>query len=273
MKKNIRVKLWGVRGSIPTPGHRFAKFGGNTTCIEVSCGNEHFVIDAGSGIRGLGIELLPRMPIRTHLLFTHYHWDHIMGLPYFAPAFIPGNEINIYGEEKKGLNVKKILAGQMVFPYFPVGMDLMGAKMKFRKVKAGDRFKFGDVTVTTNELHHPFGAVGYRFDYNGSSFVHVCDYEHYPHPDEGLRDWIHGAGGMYYDAAYTPQEYKNGKQGWGHSTYEEACKLADECKVEKVLLSHHDPAHDDNFMADVEEKAKALFRKARVAREDEELWF
>ncbi|MBI4851612.1 MAG: MBL fold metallo-hydrolase [Acidobacteria bacterium] len=270
--KNICLKLWGVRGSLPAPGPQTKLFGGNTSCIEIRCGEEIFIFDAGSGIRELGLDLLKAMPIKARLFFTHYHWDHILGFPFFVPAYIPTNEFDIYGEDKGKLSPKEILSGQMVFPYFPVTLDAMRAKMTFHTLKVGSILEFGDVRIKTHRLNHPFDAMGYRVEYKGSSVAYITDYEHFDHRDEPLVEFVKDADAMIYDSAFNEAEYVT-KQGWGHSTWEQGVKLAQAGNVKFLVISHHEPTHDDSYMEKVEIEAKEVFPNSTVAREKHEFWF
>ncbi len=270
--KNIHLKLWGVRGSLPAPGPQTQLFGGNTSCIEMRCGEEIFIFDAGSGIRELGLDLLKSMPLKARIFFTHYHWDHILGFPFFVPAYIPSNEFHIYGESKRRRSPKQILSGQMVFPYFPVSLDAMRAKLVFHTLKAGSTKKFGEVTVKTHRLNHPFDAMGYRVDYQGSSVAYITDYEHFDYQDEPLIEFVQGVDAMIYDSAFNEAEYIT-KQGWGHSTWEQGVKLAQAGNVKSLIISHHEPTHDDNYMTKVEPEAKKVFPNSTVAKEKHEFWF
>ncbi len=269
---NIRLKLWGVRGSLPSPGPKTKEFGGNTSCLEIRCGDDLFIFDAGSGIRELGNELLKTMPLRARLFFTHYHWDHVLGFPFFVPAYVPGNEFHIYGEKKGGRTPRQILAGQMSFPYFPVTLASMRAKLNFHTLKPGQALKFGEVTVKTHRLNHPFDALGYRIEYRGSSVAYISDYEHFSYLDKPLMEFVRGVDAMVYDSAFNDAEYLT-KQGWGHSTWEEGVKLAKASDVKLLIISHHEPAHDDEHMLMVEKQARKIHKQSLVAREKSEHWF
>ena len=271
-KENILLKFWGTRGSLPTTGKDFAKCGGNTSCLEVRAGENIIIFDAGSGIKELGDKLIGEMPFKAHLFFTHYHWDHIMGLPFFTPMFIPSNEINIYGETKKDYTVRKVLVNQMLEPYFPVKFkDVFNATIKFKTIKPGRKFTFGDTTVTTVRLRHPNAAMGYAVERNGSKLVHLTDVEHGKNFDKKVIDICKGEDAIVHDCAYTPEEYKT-KIGWGHSTYEFACKLANLANVKKLYLFHHDPSHSDKFMEQVLSDAKKLFKNTYLAKDHLEKW-
>ncbi|MCG3173725.1 MAG: Ribonuclease BN [Myxococcota bacterium] len=265
---NISVTFWGVRGSLPTPGPTTIKYGGNTTCIEMRVGGHLLIFDAGSGIRELGQKLLKEMPITADLFFTHYHWDHLMGFPFFVPAYVPGNNITIHGETKKGLSVKAILDGQMKFPYFPVTIDIMRANMTFKKIKADSEYPVGDgAMVKTCGLNHPFGAMGYRVEYKGSSVCFITDYEHLPNGDPALERFVANAGALIYDAAYTPEEYEKSKKGFGHSTWRHAAELAKRANVQTLYIFHHEPLNTDTIVDSVIENARTVFPNTEASRE------
>ncbi len=273
MKSNIRLKFWGVRGSIPTAGAATIAFGGNTACLEVRCGDELFIVDAGSGIRELGTAINGAPDFRAHLFFTHYHWDHILGFPFFTPLYRPDTQLIIYGEDRRGRSVQQILSEQMVYPYFPVPLSSVKGELRFKKIHPGITMEIGECKISTHELNHPFGALGYRFEYGGSTLVTVFDHEHTPDLDPALVDFARGADILVYDAAYTPEEYETSRRGWGHSTYTEAARLGRAGGVPKVFLFHHDPTHDDTFMTGLEATARAYDNILIAAREGDELTF
>lgn len=269
---NIMMKLWGVRGSLPAPGPQTKQFGGNTSCIEVRCGDELLIFDAGTGIRELGDELLKRPPVQARLFFTHYHWDHVIGFPFFQPAYMPGNEFHIYGERKRGKTPRQIIAGQMSFPYFPVTLAAMEAKLTFHSIKPGATLRFGEVKVRTHRLNHPFDAIGYRVEYRSSSIAYISDYEHFDRLDEPLIEFVRGVDAMIYDSAFSEEEYMS-KQGWGHSTWQEGVKLAKASATKLLIISHHEPSHDDKHMSQIEKAARNIHKNCIVAREKTEFWF
>lgn len=273
----MRVTFWGVRGSIPSPGPDTMGVGGNTSCVEVRAGKMLLVFDAGTGLRLLGKTLLKEMPITAHLFFSHVHWDHIQGFPFFDPAFVPGNTIHLYGGNNVSRTLEETLAGQMDHPSFPVHLTEMGAKMIFHDVfehtpielDAGDGSK---VTVTAARGNHPNGVWAYRTEHAGKSVVYATDTEHYAVVDPRLLRLSKGADILIYDSQYTPEEYsgKGGgmpKLGWGHSTFEEAAKLAKAAGVKKLVLYHHDPMQSDAAVAEKERRARELFPTCEAARE------
>jgi len=273
----MRITFWGVRGSIPTPGPETATVGGNTSCVEVRAGNLLLVFDGGTGLRLLGKSLLKSMPITAHLFFSHVHWDHIQGFPFFDPAFVPGNVIHLYGGNNVSRTLEETLAGQMDHPSFPVHLSEMGAKMHFHDVIEGQPLELdaGDGTeaiITTARGNHPNGVWAYRVDHGGHSVMYATDTEHYAVVDPQLLKLAKGVDVLVYDSQYTPEEYAgtNGgmpKLGWGHSTFDEAVKLAKTAGAKKLVLYHHDPTQNDVAVADKERRARELFASCEAARE------
>ncbi len=273
----MRITFWGVRGSIPTPGPETATVGGNTSCVEVRAGKLLLVFDGGTGLRLLGKSLLKSMPITAHLFFSHVHWDHIQGFPFFDPAFVPGNVIHLYGGNNVSRTLEETLAGQMDHPSFPVHLSEMGAKMHFHDVIEGQPLELdaGDGTeaiITTARGNHPNGVWAYRVDHGGHSVMYATDTEHYAVVDPQLLKLAKGVDVLVYDSQYTPEEYAgtNGgmpKLGWGHSTFDEAVKLAKTAGAKKLVLYHHDPTQNDVAVADKERRARELFASCEAARE------
>ncbi len=262
-------KLWGVRGSIACPTPRHIAFGGNTSCIEVTAGDTHIVLDAGTGIRELGQSFMKRDVRRAHLLLTHTHWDHINGFPFFAPVYREDQAFVVMaGHLGECGGVKQALAGSMARPMFPVPLEALRATMTFEDFSAGDSFVLtGGVRVRTAKLNHPDGASGYRIEHAGKSLCYVTDTEHVPgKPDENVLDLIDGADVVVYDSTYTDAEFPE-KVGWGHSTWEEGVRLCQAANVAKLVIFHHDPEHEDVFMEKLETEARAAWDGAVVARE------
>jgi phosphoribosyl 1,2-cyclic phosphodiesterase len=272
----MRITFWGVRGSIPSPGPDTVGVGGNTSCVEVRAGKAVLVFDGGTGLRLLGKRMLKEMPFTAHLFFSHVHWDHIQGFPFFDPAFVPGNVIHLYGGNNVSRTLEETLAGQMDHPSFPVHLTEMGAEMVFHSVSgitpvevdAGDGTK---AVVRAAPGNHPNGVWAYRVDHGGRSVVYATDTEHYAVVDPKLSKLATGADVLIYDSQYTPEEYagKNGmpKLGWGHSTFEEAVKLAKAANVKRLVLYHHDPMQNDAAVAEKERRARELFANCEAARE------
>lgn len=273
----MRITFWGVRGSIPSPGPDTVGVGGNTSCVEVRAGKAVLVFDGGTGLRLLGKRMLKEMPFTAHLFFSHVHWDHIQGFPFFDPAFVPGNVIHLYGGNNVSRTLEETLAGQMDHPSFPVHLTEMGAEMVFHgvsdrkpvEVDAGDGTK---AVISAAPGNHPNGVWAYRVDHAGRSVVYATDTEHYAVVDQKLLKLSQGADVLIYDSQYTPEEYagQSGgtpKLGWGHSTFEEAVKLAKAANVKKLVLYHHDPTQNDAAVAEKEKRARALFPSCEAARE------
>jgi phosphoribosyl 1,2-cyclic phosphodiesterase len=257
----LTVKFWGTRGSIPTPGPRTEKYGGNTPCLELRFQDTLVVLDAGSGIRALGAAWAAEFgasPLRAHLLFTHLHWDHIQGFPFFAPAYRKGNSLAIYGEERPDGGVRELLGGQMRGSYFPVPLEAMQAELDFRT--AGAAFEVGPVAVRTARLPHPGGCLGYRLEAEGAVFVLATDCEldqvarnaeevradpRAPRQyDPALLEFLSGAHVLVIDCQYTDAEYPS-KRGWGHNALGAVADLCVQVRPDVLVLFHHDPTSDD----------------------------
>lgn len=272
MDNQFQIKFWGVRGSIPCPGTETVRYGGNTSCIEMLVAGERLIFDGGTGLRLLGQSLLAQMPLEAHLFFTHSHWDHIQGFPFFTPAFVKDNCFNIYGAlAPNGATIKQRLHDQMLHPNFPVPLQIMQADLRFYDLEVGETLKIGEVTVNTTKLNHPGDAVGYRINWRGCSAAYITDTEHFPDKlDENVLRLAHQADVMIIDATYTDEEYYNAKSskiGWGHSTWQEAVKIAKAAKVKQLVLFHHDPSHDDDYLDWIGEQAKLSFSDTILARE------
>ncbi len=248
----FRVRFWGIRGSIPAPGPDTARYGGNTTSLEVQCGDKVFAIDGGTGVRMFGNDLLKRLPVEVTFLMTHLHWDHVQGFPFFTPFLVPGNHFTIYSGHHNGGNILDVLKQLMAQPAFPISMDAFRSEVKFRFLDAGDTLDFGDLQVKTMLLNHPGGVVGYRFEYGGKSFVHASDWEHPDDGsmDQGFIDFIRDCDVLSVDATYTQDEYdgKRGppRRGWGHATHEAALAHAALAGVKKTVLVHHEQSRPDD---------------------------
>ncbi len=266
------VRFWGVRGSIPVPGTATLKIGGNTSCIEIRAGSEILIFDAGTGLRGLGNQLMTEMPLTARMFFTHLHWDHIQGFPFFFPAFVKGNRFDLFGARKISSTLAEALAGQMNFPNFPISLGEMAAQMNFHDLHESETVACGDAVISNTQLNHPGGVFAYRIDFGGHSVVLATDTEHYSCLDHKLVDLAEGADLLIYDAMYSPEEYRGTeliqpRTGWGHSTYEEGIKVAKAARVRKLVLFHHDPDHSDSMVFHLQEQAKKLFPDTIAAQE------
>jgi phosphoribosyl 1,2-cyclic phosphodiesterase len=263
----MEIRFWGVRGSIASPGPETAGVGGNTSCVEVRCGNERIVLDAGTGLRNLGNALVAEgAPVSLTLLLSHFHWDHIQGLPFFVPAYLPQTKLTIVGSGGDRATLRDKLSRQMTEPHFPVQLDDLAAQMTYREARAGRRFDVGEVAVRVARVNHPGGAFAYRIEHGGHSLVYATDTEHYACVDPALRALALGADVLVYDAQYTPEEYQ-AKVGWGHSTYAAGAEVARSAGVGRLVLFHHDPQRSDEGVASVEKAAQALFPSTVAARE------
>jgi len=267
----FKVKFWGVRGSIACPSDKYIVYGGNTACIEIACGGQRLVMDCGTGLRNFGHWMMRKGVEYADILLSHTHWDHINGFPFFSPAFRDDFEFTVHAGHLRssGLTVREVMAGQMVQPMFPVPIDAMSAKLNFRDFDAGDTFVLHDaITVHTTPLNHPNNATGYRIEYAGKSVCYVTDTEHVPgRPDRNILELIAGADLVIYDSTYTDDEFP-GKVGWGHSTWQEGVRLCRQAGAKRLAIFHHDPDHDDRFMAQLEKDARHLWTGALVAREN-----
>ena len=267
----INVRFWGVRGSLATPGERTLKIGGNTSCVEVRCGDELIIFDMGTGLKPLGQSLLKHGPAKANLFVSHYHWDHIVGLPFFGPAYDPRSELTIHGATRKGRDVRQILAGQMIDPYFPVDLGVFNARLRFVPLQDGGHTNLGAVRVKAFELNHPGGALGYRVEHGGKVLVYATDFEHGTGADDRLVDMARGADLMIFDAQYTPAEYEApapfSKKGWGHSTYEIGATLARLAGVKQLALFHHEPERDDEGIEAIAALARKIHPGTLAARE------
>ncbi|HYL35990.1 MAG TPA: MBL fold metallo-hydrolase [Bryobacteraceae bacterium] len=265
----LKLKFWGVRGSIATPVSQNLGYGGNTPCLEVRLpSGELFIFDAGTGIRELGSSLNenPADAGRDiHLFLTHFHWDHIQGLPFFAPLYDPRRAITFY-TSCHACALRESLAGQMSEPFFPVSFDSIAPSRKFVNMGSAP-ITLGELTVRPFPLNHPQGAGGYRIESGGAAIVYATDREHgHERLDAALREYARDADILIHDAQYTPEEYERFK-GYGHSTWEEAVKVACECNIKQLVLFHHDPNHDDRVVSAIVEKARTQFPRTEGARE------
>lgn len=274
----MRVKFWGVRGSIPCPGPNTVRYGGNTPCIELRFDDigRLIIIDAGSGIRELGNFMmghdLPRGPMKTEIFLSHTHWDHIMGFPFFTPIYIPGTKIKVYGPVSYEQDtLEKIVGGQLTYRYFPIRGAELGAEIRYLPLKEG-RFDLGDgITLITKYLNHPILCLGFRFEYKGKVFCTAYDTEPFrnifctdpddPSYDEAMagegelvareqnsvvEQFFSGADLLVHDCQYIEEEYNRDKAGWGHSTFEHVCPAANRAGVKQLALFHHDPMRTDD---------------------------
>ena len=280
----VRIKFWGTRGSIAVPGPGTLRYGGNTTCLEVRADGEIVVLDAGSGIRPLGLALeeeFQAQPIKLSLFITHAHWDHIQGFPFFKPAYNPKNEIRIFGFDGAGASFQQILAEPMKAPFFPIAMRELSAKMDIKKLTEM-KFATGKLEIHAAFVNHPGVCAGYRIFTSAGSIAFLPDYEPYEfflhstkgtqlNPEQakktasdrraGLVEFLRGSDILILDAQYTDEEYE-AHIGWGHGSISSAVSLALDAEVQTLLLFHHDPNHDDQTVEAMEGYARELVAKS-----------
>ncbi len=268
-KDNFFVRFWGVRGSIACCDSRITRYGGNTSCLEVRCGGHLFIFDAGTGFRYLGNAVLKEAPLDADLFLTHTHFDHVVGLPFFRPAFDPKNTFRIWaGHLLPTHTVQYVLRQMMMAPLFPVPVDIFMAKVSFHDFQAGETLEpRPGVRLRTAPLHHPNGATGYRIEYGGKSICYLTDTEHIvDSPDENILELIAGADIVIYDSMFNEEEFAQ-RKGWGHSTWQEGARLCDQSGAKQFVIFHHDPDHDDDMLDNVAKEAEALRPGTVVARE------
>jgi len=254
----VKITCWGARGSIPVCGPEYVGYGGDTCCVEVrGAGDEPIIIDAGTGIRRLGAQLLKQGPVKAHLIFTHAHWDHISGFRFFEPVYHETTNLKVICWTFAPYDVTEILGHTMAAPYFPVSLTELKSEITYPKV-SDEAFDLGGLNVASIPLSHPNGGMGYKFSQDGSSFVFLTDNElGFPHPNrvstEKYLEFCQGADLLVHDAEYTPEEYEKVK-GYGHSTYTEALDLALRAGVKRFALFHHNRDRTDqqidNLVAD-----------------------
>ncbi|MBL4633372.1 MAG: MBL fold metallo-hydrolase [Kofleriaceae bacterium] len=271
MTNSLTINFYGVRGSLASPGACNALVGGNTSCVEVCAGGRRIVFDAGSGLRNLGDSLMKEGPSKTTILLSHLHWDHIQGLPFFSPLYVPGNRIEVMSGPNGYMNLRDALRKQMSPPFFPVSLDDVATQLCVRDLRPSERFNIGDIRVTTAKLNHPDPVYGYRLDFGGRSVVYATDTEHYSCVDPTLLRLAEGADVLIYDAQYTPEEYSGidgpPKVGWGHSTYSAAAELANLAGVGRLVLFHHDPKRNDDAVQEIQTRCRLAFPDTVAARE------
>ncbi|MEZ4390912.1 MAG: MBL fold metallo-hydrolase [Polyangiales bacterium] len=266
----ISIRFWGVRGSIATPGADTARVGGNTSCVEVIAGGSRLILDAGTGLRALGDSLLGGGDVDVTLLLSHLHWDHIQGLPFFAPVYLPSTRVRVVSGAASG-RAEDALRAQMRPPAFPVDLDQLPADLRYESVRERQRIVAGDAEVFTARGNHPDPVYAYRVEHGGRSVVYATDTEHYRCVDPRLLSLARGADVLIYDAQYLPSEYSGesgpSRVGWGHSTWEAAVELAQAADVGELLLFHHDPRRSDGAVEALEAVARARFPSTSAARE------
>ncbi len=266
------IRCWGARGSIPVSGREYQKYGGSTTCIEIQTLDDQIIIvDAGSGIRKLGQTLLKEARRDLHLVFTHAHWDHLLGFPFFEPIYREGTVIHFFGFEAAQQSVRGMFSGAMQSPNFPVDFSVVKAELKYQE-SCREAFTIGSVTVTPIPLSHPGQGIGYKFSEEGKHFVFLTDNEpDHPHPGglglEAYREFSRGADLLIHDAQYTAAEYPQLTKGWGHSLYTDALRLGLEAEVQRLGLFHHDPDRTDEAVDGMEADCQRLLEERQSGLE------
>ena len=262
----MTVRFRGVRGSIPAPAPENMRYGGNTSCVEIRCDDQLLILDAGSGIRGLGDELLQNAqgnPVEATLLLSHSHWDHIQGLPFFTPGYSPKNRITVFGACGRGEQLQRALATQMTPPHFPVGLEQMRGLEAVRELSS-ETTKVGNLLVRTTPLNHPGGCTGFRIACAAGHVAYLPDHEPYRNNEDqsgnlaqrALIEFVRGVDLLILDTQYTPDEYDR-RIGWGHGCLPDSVQLAIDSGARRLLLFHHDPSHDDRQLDHMVEVASA----------------
>jgi phosphoribosyl 1,2-cyclic phosphodiesterase len=267
MTHDLSVRFLGVRGSIATPGVATHAAGGNTACIEVCAGDTRIILDAGTGLRTLGNERMATGPRHSTILLSHLHWDHVAGLPFFTPVYVPGHRVEIASGPNGVMSLDAAMRSLFKAPFFPIDFDDLGGQVTTRELRANDHFTIGDITITMAKLNHPDPVYGFRLEHGGQSIVYATDTEHFACVDPTLKKLAAGADILIYDAQYTPEEYPT-KVGWGHSTWEAGAELARAAGVPQLVLFHHDPGRDDAALDALEARARAALPGTVAAREN-----
>lgn len=272
----MKIKFYGVRGSIPVCGREFERYGGNTTCFRVHRPNANriVIIDAGTGIRNLGKEIIKTGLSQNviNIIFSHFHWDHIQGFPFFSPAYNKNQTIGILvvGKDKNIQNLKEIFSRQMQKEFFPVELSAMGAKFEFLTLGDKETFYGADLIAMPQHHKYPGGSYAFRIQDETGSLVICTDIEHMNGLDENIIKLAQGADLLIHDGQYTPEEYPFYK-GWGHSSWEMAAEVAIRAQVKKLIITHHDPDHSDDLLDSMEEKCKRVFPDSLFAKEGMEI--
>jgi len=264
---NIKIKFWGTRGSIPTPGKHFIKYGGNTPCVEIRCGETIIICDAGSGLRELGASLIHEFGASSqkfNILISHTHWDHIQGFPFFSMAYLPGNEIAFYGGNSVS-NLENLLYSQMDRDFFPVTLNELASDIKFEHLTENPFF-IDDVKIYFTHLIHPSLSLGYRIEYKDKVIVYATDSEISNDPEiekineKNIGNLIKDADVLIADCQYTTEEYKN-KEGWGHTAIDKVIDISNRNGVKNLFAFHHDPVRSDEQLDVMLYNAQKLVQK------------
>lgn len=273
----MKIRFWGVRGSIASPGPQTVRYGGNTTCIEIRTdNNELIILDAGTGLFPLSQTLLAEMPVTAHILISHSHWDHIQGLPFFIPNFIPGNTLRLYGafDPVSGKGVEQVMAVQLQYSYFPVLEAEMRGRIEYQTLAPEQPVRIGSATVTPYLLNHPVVNFGYRIECDGKSVFFTGDHEPpyniYEPSDDAYAEYqalvdekeqaiaqaMRGVDVLIADTSYTSGEYP-AKKGWGHGTFATSMRMATLAGARVLFCTHHEPTRSDDALEAVFAQALA----------------
>lgn len=267
-------KYYGVRGSIPTPGKSTIKYGGNTSCILFESKGNYLIFDAGSGMRLLGMDLMKKKfsenGKEAAIFFSHVHWDHIQGFPFFAPSYNKNNSFVLYGTHNVDDSLELILSKQQETPNFPVRLNQLPSKIIFSFINENEVIHWHNFKIYNKKLIHPNDVFGYRIEADGHSVVYATDTEHQKTINKKLVKLAKNADILIYDCMYTPEEYKS-HVGWGHSTYEAGIEIAKASNVKQFHLFHHEPMHDDKTLESILVSAKKLFPESYLAKEGWEI--
>ena len=268
------IKFWGVRGSTPTPQPENMRYGGNTSCVEVRVNGHLYVFDCGTGFRNLGKSLTREFAgksLQAHIFISHFHWDHIQGIPFFNPLYESRDNHFFFHSSNRSRGLQRAIEEQMADPYFPVDMTEMAAHRNFYDIEE-DRINFDDCTIQSLWLNHPQGCLGFRLESREGTLVYATDNEPgHPLFDKNVRKLAQGADILIYDAQYLPEEYEAKKRGWGHSHWREAINIVMESGAKELVLFHHDPDHPDSCIDHIVQQASSYYPKIRAASEGLEM--
>ena len=269
------VRFWGVRGSTPTPQAGNLRYGGNTSCVEVRLGNSIYVFDCGTGFRQLGQQLsreFQNRAVQAHIFVSHFHWDHIQGIPFFLPLYERPENRFVFHASARTRSLERVMEEQMAVPYFPVNMTEMKGKREFFNIEEGRVQLDDNVAVAVQWLNHPQGCLGFRIESKEGTLVYATDNEPGDATfDKNVRKLAAGADVLIYDSQYLPDEYEARKRGWGHSHWREAINIVMESGAKELILFHHDPDHDDNCIDRIVHDARNYYPRVRAAAEGLEL--
>ena len=270
----MRVKFWGVRGSTPTPQAANLRYGGNTSCVEVRFDNSLFIFDCGTGFRTLGQQLESEAngsPIQAHIFVSHFHWDHIQGIPFFRPLYDDSRNQFAFHSSRRTRTLQRVMEEQMASPYFPVNTSEMKAERNFYDIEEGQT-QVDTATIRAMWLNHPQGCMGFRLETKEGILVYATDNE--PGDavfDKNVRKLAEGADVLIYDSQYLPEEYEARRRGWGHSHWREAVNVVMQSGAKELVLFHHDPDHDDELIDKVVKDARNYYPRVRAAAEGMEI--